>query len=223
MSTGLMSLNQNTDIAVQSEEEAALKALMSSGNYLPRLQFFSNASDAVKSGRVTMNVYGLSRGKDDVEELGKEIEVVPFAVRSKALDLRGGEVLSYYKFSTPQFQTVLELSKIQDSKCMAGTEFLIWVPSVQEFCTFFAYNVSSKQEAPKIKALINKAMTMKSKYVPRPKNSFQAIVCIESSVVPEALPSQEDLDKVIEKFKNPSDSTASAVTTTEAQATSRAQ
>ena len=213
----------NTDVAVQAEEDAIFKQLASSGSYLPRFQFYSSSSEIVKSGEFPQNHYGLVKGKDDVTDLGKDVEVVPVAVRAKALDLRTGDVLSYFDFKSEQFQTVLALSDVKDSKCMAGTEFLFWIPSESEFCTFFAYNKSSKQEAGKLRAMINKPVTMKSVFVKRPENSFQAIKAIESSLVPENLPEQELLDKTVAKFKNPTDSAASAVTGADAAATTRAQ
>lgn len=225
MSTGLIQYENNTDVTVQQEEDAIFKQLSSSGSFLPRFQFFSSSTEAVKSGQFTVNHYGIARGKDDVEDLGKEVDVIPCAVRFKALDLRGGEVLSYYKFASPEFQAVMALANTPDSKCMAGTEFLFWVPSVREFCTFFAYNVSSKNEAPKIRGLMNRAATMKSKYVKKTKNSFQAIVCVESStpIGPDDLPSSELAQKTVDKFKNATDSTASAVTAVETSSVSRPQ
>lgn len=229
MSTGLsVFTTRETALTTQSEEDAIFKQLSSAGSYLPRLEFKSSASEIVKADQFEKNHWALCRNKDELEDLGKEVEVIVVDRRFKALDLRGGDVLSYFTFSSPQFQTVHTLAGIKDSQCMSGTEFLIWVPSVREFCTFFAYNVSSKREAPKIWALKGKPGTLKSKWVPNtkePKKSFQAIMIVASSISPsvEDCPEAELLETTVTKFKNPTDSAASAVSATDTAATSRAQ
>jgi hypothetical protein len=222
MSNMLLALqNDNTDLAT---EDKFFKDLAGGGAFLPRIQLYTNASSLCKSGDFPANHWGLSKGQDTID-LGKEVQVVPVAMRFKALDLRDG-VLSYFNPATDTFQQIKDLSADSESKCMAGTEFLLWLPEQAEFCTFFAYNKSSKQEAPKIRSLIGKAAVLTSRYVKNTKDakkSFQAPVCNESSTPVTSLPEQEDLDSQIDKFKNAKDSQVTTASEKETQATSRVQ
>lgn len=229
MSTGLTTTNTGLATAnnnqLSAEDEAAFKKLAGGGGkFFARLQLFAGASEPVKEGLFTANHYGVATGKDTITDVGKEVEVAPIAMRFKAMDLRDvGQPLSYHKFSSPEFQTIHQLADVADSHCMSGTEFLVWVPAAKEFCTFYAANISSKREAPKIRALIGKVATFKSVYVKRPKNSFQAIKIVESSSPLESVPSQEDLDDAVERFNNPVDSKVTTASADVADATSRAQ
>jgi hypothetical protein len=230
LNTTLTTLNTNTDLTTQSQEDAIMKKVAAGSSFLPYMQLYSNACELVKQGGFQMNHYGLAKGKDDVVDLGKEIDIVVLERRFKAMDLRNGGVLSYYTYASDQFQAVMAVvdSKEANSRCMYGPEFLIWIPSVGEFATFYMQSISAKNEAPKVwaqrYAVSNGMVTMKSKYVPRPTNSFQAIVCIASSMQPESLPTQEEFDDIVKKFKNPKDSAVSTVTAADTAAQgSRAQ
>lgn len=221
-STGLIGGLNNT---LTSDQEQHFRELATANNFLPRLALYGGSTSAVKSGQFPMNHWGLVEQKDEIIDLGKEVEIIPLAVRFKALSTNG-EVLSYYNPSTDTFNKVKELSKVKDSGCMAGVEFLLWLTEHGKFCTYFCYNVSSKQEAGKIRALINAAGVLSSKFVPNknePKKSFQAPVCNKSSTPPASVPTAEQANSEVDKFVNAQDSVSAAASAEESAATDRVQ
>lgn len=223
--TGLIALNQQPTELISAEEKM-FKDMAGGASYLPRIQLFTAASGLCKSGEFPQNSWGLTRTKDEVVDLGKNVEVVPIGWRFKALDLRSGDVLSYFDATTENWQTVSQLSGVADSNCMSGVEFLLWLTELGEFCTFFAYNKSSKQEAPKIKGLINDTATLTSRFVPNkkePKKAFQAPVCNKSTTPPASLPTNDEANAELAKFKSAKDSVITTATAADDAATSRVQ
>lgn len=223
MSTGLISIsNEHTQLATDDKH---FKDLAGGNSFLPRIQLYTGASGVCKSGQFPSNNWGLVRNADQIEDLGKSVEVIPLFVRFKALDCNG-DVRSYFDPNTEAFQKVKTLSAVKDSNCMCGVEFLLWLPEQSEFCTFFAHNKSSKQEADKIRSLINASATLTSRFVPNKKDSkksFQAPVCNKSSTPPASLPSGDDTNEQIDRFKNAQDSKVQDATEAEAAATDRVQ
>ncbi|MDE1971294.1 MAG: hypothetical protein KGI50_07010 [Patescibacteria group bacterium] len=207
MSNDLITIDPEQQVSIYDDDAAFLALSKTANSFLPRLQLFGAASGIVKEGKFPMSHWGLVTGKDEVTDLGKEVTVIPISVRFKAMDLSSGDILNYYNPNTPEFKSVQERSLEKDSQCMAGNEFLIWVPDCKSFATFYASNTSSKQEAPKIRALTGKAATFKSKFVKAKNgNSWHAPVVMPCSDSVTNLPSQEAVSATVEDFRNPKDS-----------------
>ncbi len=203
VSAGILSIYDDDDM---------FKELSGSGGFLPRLQLFGASSGIVKSGQFPMAHYGLVVQKDQIEDLGKEVDVICYARRFKAMDVGGSEMISNFSPDSETFKRIKEMSTEKDSGCMVGNEFLIWLPEKEMFATFYAANASSKQEAPKIWGLRNALATFKVAYKENKakKQSWHAPLVIASSNVVAAYPTQDELDKQAKIFASPKDSDAEA-------------
>lgn len=204
---------QNPNVLATQEDDEAFRGLSGNNSFLPRLQLFGASSGVVKEGKIPMAHYGLVKGKDSLIDLGNEVDLIPLTYRFKAMEITGDEVFSFFKPKSPEFLRIQGLSGEKDSGCMAGVEFLVWVPEHKEFATFYAANTSSKNEAPKIKQLLGKGSTFKVTYVKGKKNSWHAPVVLPCSTDISELPDTELLNTVVASFCDPKDSEVTTAAT----------
>lgn len=217
----LINIPQN-QLAVNTDD-SIFKELAGSAAYLPRIQLFGSSSGLVKQGKFPMAHWGLVKGKDDVTDLGNDVDVIPIAWRPKAMDVGGDEPLSYHKPDSKEFQSIREKSDIPNSNCMFGIEFLVWLPESDCFVTYFAANFGGKQEAANIRNNIGNGLTFKVKYVDRKKNPFHAPVVTMCATPISNLPDETVLADTLNNFNNPKDSEVKVASQAETDATSRAR
>jgi len=194
------------------------KAATKSGDYLPRLQLMTANSDVCKGGKFPINHYALIRDQN-FQDLGEAVDILVISWRPKALEI-GENVISVFKMEHAEFQRIQAKSAEQNSGCMYGPEFLIWIPAVKEFSTFFCGSKSSRREAPGIRALMAKAATLKSRYVETKKFKWYTPAVIPCST-PFDAPDLVKLKEVVDKFNNPPETTVEVAD--EAASTDRAR
>jgi hypothetical protein len=93
---------------------------------------------------------------------------------------------------------------------MYGPEFLLYIPSVEDFATFFCGSKSARREAPNIKKLMTKPATFKSKKISNKRYTWFG-PCVTTCSTPFAPPSLEELQEKVNKFNNPPDTSAEVV------------
>lgn len=202
--------NENALIPAEVAGELAkygddvFSATAASGDYLPRLQLMTAASEKCKSGVFPINHYALIRDQNYID-LGESIDVLIVTWRPKALEI-GDEVISVFKPDHPEFQRIQAKSSEQDSGCMYGPEFLMYIPAQKSFATFFCGSKSSRRESPNIRALMTKAATLKSRFVETKKYKWYT-PSVTSCSTPFEMPDMEDLKKSVDKFNNPPETT----------------
>lgn len=176
--------------------------LSTSAGFLPRLMLMSSSSNLVKEGKINQGCYGLVRSKDQVDDLTKEVPCLPLAWRSKAMKISGDEVISIYDRQNKLFQEFADLSEVQDSGCMYGPEFLLWVPSAKCFATFYCSSTTSRREAPQLRDKIGKPALLKIQLIKGKKYSWFGPV-ITACSVSFAMPSVNEITEQVTKFNNP--------------------
>ena len=177
---------------------------VSSGGWLGRVQLMGGNTELVKAGKFPLNHYAHITDKETIDDLGLTVDCACITWRPKALDMSGDEIINVYDPKDPEFQRIQDLAGVKDSMCMFGTEFLIWLPTLKKFALFYMGTASARRESPQMMALLQKAVTLDSKYV-NPKNSphsWQAPV-VKSCSTPFELPSEEALKREIYRFNNP--------------------
>jgi len=194
----LIPIDQAGALAKYDDEAFALAT--KAGDYLPRLQLMTSNSDACKAGEFPVNHYALVRGKD-LRDLGESVDVLVVAWRPKALEI-GDAILAVYDPKSMEFIRIQEKSAEQNSGCMYGPEFLIYIPSISEWATFFMGSKSSRNEAANMRTRMHKAATMASQKLSNKKFTWFSPL-INSCTTPFALPTIEDIKKEAEKFNNP--------------------
>jgi len=190
--------------ALEKFDDAIFKAATKSGDYLPRLQLMTAASEKCKKNEFPINHYALIRDQNH-QDLGETVDILLVTWRPKALEI-GDEVISVFKADHPEFLRIQDKSGEKDSGCMYGPEFLVYIPAVKEFATFFCGSKSSRREAPNVKALMRKAATLKSRFVETKKYKWFTPAVTPCSTPFEA-PDMEQLAKEVQKFNNPPETT----------------
>ena len=181
-------------------DDAAFKDITKSGDYIPRLQLMTSNSKQCKSGDFPTNHYAFIRDQN-FQDLGETLDVLLVTWRAKALEM-GEQVISVFDMASEEFKRIQEKSAEQDSGCMYGPEFLVYLPGLKEFATFFCGSKSARREAANIKALLTKPATLKSKFIETKRYSWFT-VCATPCSTPFDPPDLDALRKIVEKFNNP--------------------
>jgi len=177
-------------------------SVISSGDYLSRFQLFGSKSNAVAEQKIGVGHYGVV--KDDViTDLGEEVDAVIITWRSKAVQT-GTDFLISHDVKNEVFQKIKALSAVQDSGCMYGPEFLLWIPDPGIFTAYHMNSKTARREAKKVGPLIGKAATFKCRLIDPPASKFKwhGPVVIPCSA-PLSVPDENTLREVATKFRNP--------------------
>lgn len=204
---------------VAAANESALIEVGASTGFLPRIQLFGGSSDAVKEGKIQVGRYGLVRGKDQLEDLGPEVDVLVCAGRVKALDISGDTALTSYDHKSDLFKEIAAGSAEENSRKMFGPEYLIWIPSIKTLATFFLSSPTARRESATIHARLRKAATLKAKLIKGKKHMWHGPVITPCST-PFDLPEADFLNDEIAKFANPK---ASEIETESTESSDRAR
>jgi hypothetical protein len=197
----LITVPQGGALAEKSDD--IFDDVVSSGGWLPRLQLMSSNSKPCKSGSFPTNHYALVQGQQ-LTDLGNETDLLVIDWRAKALEM-GDEIISNYDPKSEEFIRIREKSGEQDSGCMFGPEYLVYVPSEKQFALFFMGSASARREAPALKTRLQKAATLKVQMIDGKKHSWAAPAVTPCSS-PIDLPDQEAVMEQLEKFNNPQSS-----------------
>jgi hypothetical protein len=215
--TDLTTYVQETGSVIKYQPEDVSEILKSP--FLPRFQVCGSQSDAAKQGLVQLGHWGLVYDKNRVRDLGKEIDIGVFNLRPKALKLPkdGSNPLSYYDKNSPEFVAVAKESAIQDSGCMYGLEFLVWIPTTSEFASLYLGTQSARREAPSLLNLMQMdadgnpregygpcLATCRTQLVTNARRqSWHVPKFFRNSSNLATLPDTEELKEESEKFNNP--------------------
>lgn len=201
--TAIALTNPTTELALPQDATPAVMHeqfddMVSS--YLPRLQLFDSNSKQCKLKQVGQGNYGLVVN-GSITDLGDDIKLFIVSLRSKAMDLNGG-VRSYFDPKNVEFARIQARAKIKNSGCMCGPEFLVYVPDVRKFATFFMSSATLRREAPNVKSQLGKACTLRSHLIDDGKYTWYGPISSSCSV-PLEPPPADKMFAEIEKFKNP--------------------
>ena len=186
---------------VNAQLAESFDSIMSSEDYLGRLQLFGSKSDAVATGEIPMGHYGLVRD-DVITDLGEEIDVIIINRRAKALDTSGDALIIEFDVTSAIFAEIKERSKVKDSGCMYGPEFLIWLPQQEVFVTYYMSSKTARREAKKVVHFAGKAATLKCHLIDSGKYKWHGPLIFQCSV-PLAAPPADKIRAEWAKFIDP--------------------
>lgn len=186
-------------------DDKAFAIVAQGANFLPRVMLMGSNSTAVKEGKINQGRYGLVRGKDQLDDLTPECPVIVLGWRPKAMQITEDEVISIFNPQSDEFKRIATKadSGEQDTGCMYGPEFLVWVPSVAAFATFFMSSKTARREAPQLKALMGKAALLKCQLIKAGKFAWHGPVVTMYSQPVTKMPAQEEIIEQVQKFNNP--------------------
>jgi len=187
----------------------AFSELATASNFLPRLQLFGANSDLVKKGKFPMAHWGLVTQKDQADDLGETVDLIPVTWRPKAMRIDGGEggnPIAFYNPKSPEFVQVQQDSEKPNSGCMFGLEFLCYVPSVRRFASYFMSSKTSRRQAPEMRALLRQGATLKITLIETSQYSWHGPIVTKFHGTFSDLPSKEEFVKQADAFNNPDES-----------------
>lgn len=186
--------------AIQKYDETIANQL-SGSTFLPRLQLMTGNSDKCKKNEFPINKFALISGQKYLD-VGAEVNVLVLVWRPKAIDTKSDEMIVAHDVTEPEFERIKDASKEKDSGCMYGQEFLIYIPEIEQFATFFMGTPTSRREAPNMLALLMKAATLKPEQIKTKRYTyFSPGVTVCSATF--ALPDKAECIAQIKNFNNP--------------------
>lgn len=219
-SNDLLALTQGVQGVIIKPTDTDVEDLLKSP-FLPRFQVCGGNTEIVKEGKMPVGTYGLIYDKNRAVDLGKEIDILVIGMRAKALRIpKEGNPMSYFNREHPEFKKIQADSKLPNSGCMFGMEFLIWLPVQQEFATLFLGTMSARKETPSLLAEMKKDLEGK----PRDEYGVAKVTCSQPRLVKNAkgswhvpqfrpcnsnlasLPDQGTLMEEVQKFSTPPES-----------------
>ena len=168
--------------------------------YLPRIQLFDFNTDAVKSDKIKAGHYGIVVNTNIIPA-GKDVVAFYIAYRLAALDMRDG-FKAYYDHKSPDFLNIAEISKGSNSRCLAGPEFLLYLPEYKRFVTFMMGSKTAKREAGEMRDKLRSLVTLKSKLISADTYKWFGPVVTACST-PHNPPAPDRMNAEIERFRNP--------------------
>ena len=186
--------------------------------FLKRVQLVTKGK-YVDKGKIAPGHYGVPEGDDDITDLGESIDVLPLAVRDKALDTTEDPPLAVFDADDEVFQDIVDRAGEKDSGCMYGPSFLLFERNSGQFFEFFCGNKSGRMEAGKFAQYLPVSeeqakangveahgplpLTLRAKYIERPRYSWHAPQVTKCSTPFTNLPPVENIVEEINKFLNP--------------------
>ena len=226
----------SVDLATDDE----LQELTKGTDFLQRIQLVTKGK-FVDTGKINPGRYGVPQpGGEDILDLGSEIDILPLAVRAKALDMRDRDaIIAVYDMNLPEFERIKILSKETNSGCMYGPSFLILERNTGNFYEFFLGNKSGRQESGKLRPFlpISQAKaeatgtephgpipcTLKNRYVQRSAYGWHVPVVTKCSEPFTSLPLLDRIRDEVTKFAAAKDNGIERVTEEEEVSTGRAR
>ncbi len=211
-----LTIPENKTLVNKEYTDDVFDLMTISTDYFPRLQLMGGQSTLVQEGKMNVGTYAYIRTRDSFENLGPDVDVLVCSWRIKAMRIGEDEVVSIFDINNPEFDKIKVESKIQNSGCMCGVEFLLWIPTQQSFATFFMASKSFARIAPSVRSCIDEdnntpgPCSLTSKLVSNKKYKSHVPVVRQCSTAFE-MPEQEDFIASLEKFQNPNEEEVESV------------
>jgi len=185
-------------------DQDLLIELSAGSGFLPYLQLFTLKSDAAAEGKISGGHYGLVRD-GEIVDLGKELDVIVFTARARAFQKdASGNVMIIYDKKDPEYARIQSLQADKVKDCMAGPEVLLWVSCEKTFATFFCGSPTLKRAARKFNPFIGgNACHLRAELIDNGKYKWHGPVITPCSTPPSPLPTKEEADEQVLRFKNP--------------------
>lgn len=210
-------LNLPIALPAQQVDEADIAIATKTGDYLPRLGVTTSTSTLVQKGLLNQGVISLIWDDKKYKDLGKTLDMLVIAWHPKAIDMRD-TVIAVYNRNNPMFAEIMERSKGTNSKCAYGPEFLVYIPSENQFATFHMGSISARKESGTLLQMMQQgsefkpvAATLKPHFIEGRTNNWWAPSIQECNTPLPRMPDAEPLQEEFDKFRNAKDSVIETV------------
>ena len=197
----------SAEVAVQSDD--VFNSISTSQSYLPRLQLMTANSDKCKSGEFPINHYARVHDSD-YRDLTNTVDILVVAWRPLAIETTDdGGVLTYFDPKVVDNKPTGDFARVQAiadkggmNGCMYGPQYLVWVPSEQEFMTFLMASKTARRASKSVKARMHEAGTLGSQEIKGKEFTWWGPTC-QACTTPFEMPSEEEVKKQMQTFLNP--------------------
>lgn len=150
MSTALVALDYTQLPSIQVGTDEQLESLAKSADFIGRLQLYTKGK-AIDKRLIRGGEYGIPESGDKIVVLGDSIDVIPFARRTKAIDMSDKDaIIVSYDMNSDEFKRIQAQAQEKESNCMYGPSFLMFERTSARFLEFFCGSKSTRGEAGKI-------------------------------------------------------------------------
>ncbi len=228
----------STDLTTDTQ----LAELTTGTDFLPRVQLVTKGK-YVDTQKISPGRYGVPQpGGEEILDLGEKMDILPLAVRAKALDMGDRDaIIAVYDMNLPEFDRIKTASAVQNSNCMWGPSFLVVERRTGKFYEYFMGNKSARQESSKLLPFLplsrEKAemidekphgplpCTLSCRYVKKPDYGWHVPVVTKCSepFTSKELPDIESIKEEITKFAASKDNGVERVPDEENVAAGRAR
>jgi len=186
-------------------------SLVTSSDFLPRIQLMGGNSKAVTESKIGSGHYALVHDAQSLDDMGTDFDCLMLSWRPLALRTDGDDVMSVFDPSNEEFLKIKDESEDQDSGCMYGVQFIVWLPEHETFATFFAASKTARREArnvhklcvnPETKQMEPTRLTFRVRLASNKKYKWHAPQVVKCST-PFNMPTDEAVLKEVERFQNP--------------------
>lgn len=196
-----MTENALIPASVTGSDETALAVAQSSAKFLPRIQLCQAQTKLVLQRKVARGGHFALVDRDNVVDLGNEVEVVVCAGRAKAMQFDDETVINNFDKDSDTFKSIQERSGDRDSGCMYGPEYLLYLPNQERFVTFFMASTTLRREASQVHSHMGQQALLASHPIETKKYTWFGSKCEDLST-PVELPDMKIIQEEIDKFKN---------------------
>lgn len=223
MSTAL-ALDTQNQVAASFDEKGAME-LVTGFEMLPRLQLNGGSAELAKSGAVPVGSYVVIKKKGEHIDLGKTVDCFVLSLRMKALAYKDDPARVYYDPKSVEFKEIVARQDRdgKESGCMAGWDFLCYLPSHKMYVSFFLASKSARNEGPAVRSLLGKAMTLSSSLAENKKKDTWLVPKALACTKPLEGPNLEEANAIANRFVNASPSSVKVAPVATAQESERAQ
>jgi hypothetical protein len=220
--TNELATAMGVDLEKASRDAEALTSLTKSEEYLPQLTVPQGSSSLVKSGKFPIGHFCLYFSREKQVDLGESFECMVLHYRARASwFVRDSAPLSYYQVDSPNFEAIKSKAQAGESGYAVGVEYLLWIPSIEEFALFFMGSKSLRRESPNLRShsviggvtedgesVEGRPVKLKIKFIEWPKGDFHTLEVLSTKSVIDP-PEAKLLGKVYNSlFAKPIDSPA---------------
>lgn len=194
----------NTMISAPETDLNKVMSVSKNKEYLPRLKLCTSQSGECQRGKAGIGHYVLIKSREEILDIGNDIDIIIIAGRSKAFQL-GDPPIQSFDPECDLFQDIKEESAKKDSDAMYGPEFLVYIPEHQVFATFFLCNPTGRVFAPDMAARLKESANLTSHLIESKKYKWHGPQ-IGDCGAPLEVPDQDEINNLATKFLTEKDS-----------------
>ena len=170
-------------------------------DYLPRIKLCQgNGKEVLKKYVASGGNYALIKSKEDIEDLGDSIDLLICSGRPKAMRT-GDQIIIMCEEESDEFKKIMSESKVKNSGCFYGPEYLVYIPAAQTFATLFMNNPTMRREAKAVHSRLRQAATITSHLIENEDFAWFGPKCGDCSVMLD-IPELDEIETTVKKFED---------------------